>query len=425
MEMNRLTVTVLILVLMTWCSIGFTAETEYSDIIVDKSGKADYTTINDALDALPMFTYQRVIILLRNGVYKEKIRIDQDYVTLKGENRDSTVIRFNQLRSDWDGKKDHIGPAVINIFADDVILDNLTIENTQPEIGPHAFVVYGKNTRTIIKNCSLISKGADTVALWDYKDGMYYHANCFFQGAVDFVCPRGWCFIKDSEFYEVKKSASLWHDGHFSPDQKLVIRNSYFDGVEGFMLGRHHYDAQFILIDCQFSKNMADQPIYRKIYEEASRNNPYLYGDRKYFFNCSMEEDNYVWFDNNIDEVFGKASPEKITAAWTFNDKWDPENNNPVTVTGFTIQNNLLLLKFDEIVTVRGEPEIINQLGTHFRLQKQRFNDINKLMFEAKDAIEKKDLSGDLRIISGDIIASRAYVNERSLRPTFKIISHL
>ncbi|MFX0137537.1 MAG: hypothetical protein ACFFDN_28120, partial [Candidatus Hodarchaeota archaeon] len=128
----------------------------------------------------------------------------------------------------------------------------MTIENSQPEIGPHAFAIYGTPNRTIIVNCNVVSKGGDTVSLWNYKQGMYYHANCFFQGAVDFVCPRGWCYIRDSRFYEVKETATLWHAGNYHPDQKFVLVNCSFDGVKGFQLGRHHYEAQFFLLDCNF-----------------------------------------------------------------------------------------------------------------------------------------------------------------------------
>ncbi len=94
--------------------------------------------------------------------------------------------------------------------------ENLTIENNQPEVGPHAFAVYGTGTRTIIENCKVLSKGGDTVSLWNYKTGMYYHAGCTFEGSVDFVCPRGWCFIKNSKFFELKQTASIWHtDGYY------------------------------------------------------------------------------------------------------------------------------------------------------------------------------------------------------------------
>jgi pectinesterase len=246
---------------------------DYHFITVAKDGSGDFKTITEAIESLPMFNYQRVVVYIKNGVYNEKIRINQDYVTLKGQSRDSTIIEFNQLRSKWVEEKDSIGPAVINIHGDDVILDNLTVENTQPEIGPHAFAVYGDRTRTIIINCNLLSKGADTVSLWDYKTGMYYHANCFFQGSVDFVCPRGWCFIRNSKFFEEKQTASIWHAGGFDKDQKFALRNCSFDGVDGFELGRHHYEAQFYLLDCKFSKNMADKPIYRVTYPEHPEKN--------------------------------------------------------------------------------------------------------------------------------------------------------
>ncbi|OYV85517.1 MAG: hypothetical protein B7Z63_05395, partial [Ignavibacteriae bacterium 37-53-5] len=185
-------------------------------IVVAKDGSGNFTTITQAINALPMFSYQRVVIFIKNGVYNEKIRLTQDYVTLRGESRDSTIIEYDQLRTDWIAHKDTIGPAVVNIRADDIVLKDLTIENTEPEIGPHAFAVYGDGTRTIILNCNVFSKGGDTVSLWDYKTGMYYYADCSFRGAVDFVCPRGWCFVRDSKFYEIKKgAASIWHAGGF------------------------------------------------------------------------------------------------------------------------------------------------------------------------------------------------------------------
>lgn len=327
-------------------------------ITVAKDGGGDFKSITEAIDSLPVFNYERRIIFIKNGIYEEKIRIDQDYITLRGEDREKTIIRFCQLRSDWDKNKDSIGPAVINLNGDDIVIENLTAENTQPEIGPHAFVVYGKGTRTIIQNCKMISKGADTVSLWDYKTGMYYHSNCYFEGAVDFVCPRGWCYIKDSRFYEVKQTAAIWHAGGFDANQKFVIKNSYFDGVEGFKLGRHHYEAQFYLIDCRFSKNMADVPIYRVTYEDTTRNQPFNWGERYYFHNCKRDDGDFKWYDNNFSGIKDCISAGEITPAWSFDFKWDPESTNGPKLINYEIKNNQLYLTFDEPVTVIGKPII-------------------------------------------------------------------
>lgn len=394
---------------------------EHVDIIVDNQGNGDYKTITEAIDALPMYPYQRTIILVKNGIYEEKLRIEQNYITLRGESRDSTIIRFSQLREDWNKNKDYLGPAVINLEGDDIVLDNLTIENSQPEIGPHAFAIYGNSNRTIIINCNVLSKGGDTVSLWNYKYGMYYHANCFFQGAVDFVCPRGCCFICDSEFFELKQTAAIWHAGNYLPEQKFVIRNSYFDGVPGFKLGRHHYEAQFFLLDCRFSENMANKPIYKVMDKNPDKNNPYFGGERKYYNNCQKTGQPYEWYKDNLEKAYSKPGSSEITAAWTFGGKWDPESKKPLIVTNYQIEGNMVILAFNEIVTVRGKPIFINKSGKPFSLVMQRFNDINRLMFTSDSNILPEDLTGELILKEGNIISSIASVHERSIGTKFSL----
>lgn len=394
---------------------------EHVDIIVDSQGNGDYKTITEAIEALPMYPYQRTVIFIKNGIYEEKLRIEQNYITLRGESRDSTIIRFSQLREDWNKNKDYIGPAVINLEGDDIVLDNLTIENSQPEIGPHAFAIYGNANRTIIINFNVLSKGGDTVSLWNYKYGMYYHANCFFQGAVDFVCPRGWCFIRDSEFYEVSQTAAIWHAGNYLPEQKFVIRNSYFDGVPGFELGRHHYEAQFFLLNCRFSENMADKLIYKVMDKNPDRNNPYFGRERKYYYNCQKTGQSYEWYKDNLEKADGKPEAGEITPEWTFGGKWDPESKEPLIVTNYQSEGNILILTFNGIATVRGKPVFMNKSGNSFRIVMQRFNDINQLMFTSDTNIMPEDLTGEMVLKEGNIISSIASLHERSIGTKFSL----
>lgn len=416
---KQLKISIILWILLT--SIQILTAAEKADIIVDKQGKGDYITITDAINALPMYPYQRTIIFIKNGVYEEKLRIEQNYVTLRGENRDSTFIRFAQLREDWVKNMDYSGPAVVNIFADDIVLDNLTIENTQPEVGPHAFAIYSNGTRMIISNCNVISKGADTVSLWNYKEGMYYHTNCYFEGAVDFVCPRGWCFIRDCKFFEIKPTAAIWHAGHFDRQQKLVIRNSTFDGVPGFKLGRHHYEAQFYLLDCLFSSTMADQPIYRVTYNDSSRNNSYYWGDRKYYFNCRKEGAAYEWYKNNLAEAPGNLASIDFTPAWTFEGQWNPEATSPVEIEDFSTDGKYLFITFTEIITVRGKPVLKNNKGKLFKIVMYRFTDIKVLQFVCEMPIKPDDLAGDIFLSDGEIVASVASVVERRVAAVFQL----
>jgi len=387
-------------------------------VIVDQNGKGDYRTISEAIAALPMFNYQRVTLFIRNGIYEEKVRIDQDYVTLKGEDRDQAIIQFCQLREAWMQSQDSIGPAVINIHADDIILENLTIKNTQPEVGPHAFAIYGTGTRTIIKDCKIISKGGDTVALWDYKTGMYYHTDCYFEGAVDFVCPRGWCYIKNSDFFEVKKSAALWHAGGFDPDQKFVLENCRFDGVKDFQLGRHHYEAQFFLLNCRFSANLADQPIYRVVYADSVRNRPFNWGERNYFYNCHRTGGDYDWFGDNLAAALNSLQPEQITAQWTFAGKWDPETKNGPVINDVSINVNEILLTFNEIISVIGKPVLQSKSGRVLYYDSGAGSQCLRFVSDVK--IEKSDLVGLIVTNEAKIWGTRASIYERPVNLTLK-----
>ncbi len=262
------------------------------DIIVAKDGSGNFTTIQEAINAIPSLYEKQFIIFIENGIYNEKIFIEKSGIALIGEDKDSTIIIYSELRKNWLATyPNDYGSAVINIknSISDLIFISLTIHNNYGSLfgdNDHQFAIRGGEgvTRIIIDNCNIIADGGDTVSLWNTQDGMYYHNNCYFEGYVDYVCPRGYCFIDNSRFYGHNLTASIWHDGSGNKDHKFVIRNSRFDGVPGFPLGRYHRDAQFFLLDCTFSNNMADKEIFF-----ALSNPPRIlqWGERRsYFYNC-------------------------------------------------------------------------------------------------------------------------------------------
>lgn len=302
---------------------------ERVNLIVAKDGNGNFKTITEALNAAPHQNDKTFIILVKNGTYNEKLFVSKSNIAIVGENRDSTRIIYAELRRNWLAQPNRTdwGSGTINI--DSVVvgftLANLTVHNNYGSLysdHDHQFAIRGWGTKIIFLNCNIIADGGDTVALWN-PNGMYYHSNCYFEGWVDYVCPQGWCYITDSKFYGHNLSASLWHNGSEDKDQKLVIRYSYFNGVRGFPLGRHHRDAQFYLLDCIFSENMADIPIYWPVSPNAKE---WIWGDRHYFYNCHRLGGDYDWFSDNLDEAEKSPSPEIVNAKWTFAGKWDPEN---------------------------------------------------------------------------------------------------
>jgi pectinesterase len=346
------------------------AELPLPDLTVAADGSGDFKTVQAAVESLARTNTERKIIFLKDGVYHEKVRVDASCVTLRGQSRKGTRIEFAQLNDDFTKSPDSLGRAVLNLSegANDFVLENLTVANTAGVVGPHAFAVFGKADRTAIVDCEVLSDGADTVSLWSGERGRYYHANCNFRGAVDFVCPRGWCYVTNCHFFEVKNTAATWHDGSKNQDQKFVLRGCQFDGTNGWVLARHHLDAQLYYLDCQFSATLADRAPRRVVYplgggepseadkkKNAENDAHNLWGERNYFWNCHRVGGDFAWFTNQLPE---KISASDVTAAWTFAGKWNPENTNGPTIQKISRAGEKLSVTFSEPMTVKGQPQL-------------------------------------------------------------------
>ena len=326
-----------------------------ADITVAADGSGDFRTIQGAIDSIPLDNPRRVVIAIAEGLYNEKVRIDQNCITLRGAGRGRTRIEYFLPRSEYDRRYDRFGVAVVNLFGDDLVLEHLTVDNTQ-QAHEHAFAVYGQPQRLILDDCDILGKGGDTLSLWNTAYGMYYHRNCTFRGGVDFVCPRGWCFIRDCRFESVNTSAAIWQDGHMDLDMKFVIRNSLFDGPEDFWLGRNHYPSQFYLLDCRFTERMADKPILI-VSEPKPGDDPTIY-ERKYFYNCHRDGGDYPWFADNLEKAPGAPAAEAITPRWTFDGKWDPESTAPPRIESVEVDGTKIHVYFTEPVA-GGDGEVV------------------------------------------------------------------
>jgi pectinesterase len=220
---------ILFVFIICFCISDILSAKEKSEIIVAQDGSGNYKTIQEALNSVPENNTKNIIIFIKKGLYKEKIFIAKNFVSLVGEERDSTRIIYPELRENWNKSHDGSdwGSAVMNIdsLATDITIANMTIYNNYGSLygtQKHQFTIRGGGMRVIIINCNIIADGGDTVSLWNRESGMYYHSNCYFEGWVDYVCPRAWCYITDSKFYGHNLSASIWHDGSTDKDQSSL-----------------------------------------------------------------------------------------------------------------------------------------------------------------------------------------------------------
>ncbi|MBQ2842967.1 MAG: right-handed parallel beta-helix repeat-containing protein [Alistipes sp.] len=182
--MKRLLTFIASVALLASCCCGEKApKTEY---VVDCNGKGDYTSLQECLDALPSKSPVWRTITVKEGVYREKVTIDvyKDKLTIVGEG-DVKIV--------WD---DHTGKVVdgytmttydswtMSIQADEVHLQNLTIENSAGRVG-QAVAVETRGDRIIIENCRMLGN-QDTFFTKDYVARVYVK-NCYIEGTTDFI----------------------------------------------------------------------------------------------------------------------------------------------------------------------------------------------------------------------------------------------
>lgn len=313
-------------------------------IVVSQKGKADFNSVQAALNSLSDSSVSPRIIYIKNGIYHEKIYVEKSNVIFEGESRDKTIITAAIARDEWRcGHADDWGVATMNVGANDITLRNLTITNSfgfdhkldktvvcnsdtvnrKKTIGKfgHQMALRTMNaTRLKATNCHFRSLSGDTVSPWEVVNGMWYFKDCIMEGGVDFYCPRGWAWAENCEFITHGGTAAIWHDGSYNKDSKTVLKNCKFSGYDGFLLGRYHRDAQFYLLECVFASNMRDSAIYR-----VPTANEVQWGHRVYYTDCRREGGNdFSWYKNNLPEGIVK---NKITVNWVFGDRWNPEKN--------------------------------------------------------------------------------------------------
>ncbi len=132
--MLRIT-SILVLILCHNIFIGSQAYCQQSlplqhKITVDQNGHGDFKSIQGAINSLPDSALAPRTILIRNGVYAEKLYIEKSNIILEGEDREKTIIIASISRDEWRcGHTDDWGVATLNIGANDISLKNLTVTN--------------------------------------------------------------------------------------------------------------------------------------------------------------------------------------------------------------------------------------------------------------------------------------------------------
>lgn len=167
------------------CIIHSSVFGQAKKVTVALDGSGDFTTIQAAVDAMPDHSVDRLIIFVKNGLYREKVVIPswKTKIMLIGEDPEKTIIS-------WD---DHAGKGSITTFTSYTVLvrgndfraENITFENTAGRDVGQAVALHVEADRCVFINCRMIANQDTLYAGVD--NSRQYYLNCYIEGTTDFI----------------------------------------------------------------------------------------------------------------------------------------------------------------------------------------------------------------------------------------------
>jgi len=188
--------------------------------IVEPNSDGDTTPIQNAINAAPNDNTP-YYIFVKKGTYEGHVQINRANIHLMGQSRENTIISWNKLHNEDGGNVDT--NATINVTANDVSFDNLTIRNTRSNEG-QALALYTKADRIVITSCNLLG-WQDTYRTG--KDGQRHLVrNSKISGTTDFIYGAGEAYFDECTLHIVRKSNVIVAPDHSSAKYGYVFRNA-------------------------------------------------------------------------------------------------------------------------------------------------------------------------------------------------------
>ena len=172
---------ILLILLSAICTRAEIFSNIKADLTVDANGKGDVKTVSEAIAKVPENNKTRFVIFIKQGVYKEQIRIpaNKPYISIIGESAENTKLTFNLTNKDTGSTS---ASYSFYIGGHDFYAENLTFENSFGK-GSQAVAVLSEADRLVFKNCKFLG-WQDTLYA---KNGRQYFESCYIEGAVDFI----------------------------------------------------------------------------------------------------------------------------------------------------------------------------------------------------------------------------------------------
>jgi len=244
--------------------LTFAARAQYkTKLVVAQDGTGDYTTIQQAVDDAKAFPDQRITVFVKNGIYREKVKIHSwnTNLSLIGEDKEKTIITYDDYFSKIDrGRNSTFFTWTLLVEGDDFIMENITVANSAGEVG-QAVALHIEADRCVIKNCE-IRGNQDTLYLSGERNRQYFNS-CLIEGTTDFIFGSATAVFDDCTIFCKKDSYITAASTPEGVEYGFVFRNCKVQASEGVTevyLGRPwRAYAKTVFINCYLGDFIAPE----------------------------------------------------------------------------------------------------------------------------------------------------------------------
>lgn len=231
-------------------------------ITVAKDSTGDFTSIQEAVNSIKN-TPETVFI--KNGVYKERVEITLDNISLIGESAENTVITndyYARMTMEDGSKRGTFRSYTFFVNANNFSAFNITFENSAgfgKQVG-QAIAVYAEGDGISFVNCRMLGhqdtlftgplpitekEAGGFIGPTEFAErvpGRQLYENCYICGEVDFIFGSATAYFKNCELYALNRDEAI---------------NAYYTAPSTYKNQKYGY----VFDGCRFTGNCPDKSV--------------------------------------------------------------------------------------------------------------------------------------------------------------------
>ena len=237
------------------------------DFIVAKDGSGQFTTVQEAINAVPDYRKAGPTrILIKKGVYKEKVVVPESKINIQLKGEEGTVVTYD----DYAGKlnafgenKGTSGSASFYIFAPDFVAEDIVFENSSGPVG-QAVACHVAADRVVFRHCRFLGF-QDTLYTFGENTREYYE-DCYIEGTVDFIFGKATAVFNRCEIHSKLSGGYLTAPatpqdckyGYVFYDCQITAADSVEEGSVWLSRPWRPY-GKAVFIRCEMGKHICDE----------------------------------------------------------------------------------------------------------------------------------------------------------------------